>query len=65
MQARPLLTRALDDGNYGVLADPNLEQNYNHNEMACMIACASACVRHSGRRRPRMSQVLISVDNPF
>lgn len=60
--ARPLLTRALDDGNYAVLTDPNLEQNYNHTEMACMIACASACVRHSGRRRPRMSQIVRALD---
>jgi hypothetical protein len=49
--------RASDDGNYDALVDPRLGQEYNGNEMARMIACAAACVRHSARRRPRMSQV--------
>ncbi|CAL9751790.1 unnamed protein product, partial [Musa acuminata subsp. burmannicoides] len=56
--ARPLLTRALEDGNYDALVDPKLGRNFDPNEMACMIACAAASVRHSARRRPRMSQVL-------
>ncbi|KAK8595600.1 hypothetical protein V6N12_064117 [Hibiscus sabdariffa] len=56
--ARPLLTRALDDGNFDSLADPKLQKEYNHNEMTRVIACAAACVRHSGKRRPRMSQTL-------
>ncbi|CAI0390006.1 unnamed protein product [Linum tenue] len=54
--ARPLLSRALEDGNYESLVDQKLV-DYNHNEMARMVACAAACVRHSARRRPRMSQV--------
>ncbi|RWW68442.1 hypothetical protein BHE74_00024042, partial [Ensete ventricosum] len=45
--ARPLLTRALDDGNYDALVDRKLGMNYNPNEMARMIACAAACVRFS------------------
>jgi hypothetical protein len=57
MQARPLLTRALEDGNYEHLVDPRLQKNYKENEMARMIAVAAACVRHSAKRRPRMSQV--------
>lgn len=61
LQARPLLTRALEDGNYDALVDPKLGKNYNPSEMARMIACAAACVRHSARRRPRMSQVLFSL----
>ncbi|KAJ8479717.1 hypothetical protein OPV22_023444 [Ensete ventricosum] len=60
--ARPLLTRALDDGNYDALVDRKLGMNYNPNEMACMIACAAACVRHSSRRRPRMSQILRALE---
>lgn len=56
-QARPLLTRALEDENFDTLVDPRLHNQYDHNEMARMIACAAACVRHSARRRPRMSQV--------
>ncbi|URE43385.1 STYKc [Musa troglodytarum] len=60
--ARPLLTRALEDGNYDALVDPKLGMNYNPNEMARMIACAAACVRHSSRRRPRMSQILRALE---
>jgi hypothetical protein len=59
MQARPLLTRALEDGNYEPVVDPKLQKNYKENEMARMIAVAAACVRHSSKRRPRMSQVNI------
>ncbi|CAL9108693.1 unnamed protein product [Musa acuminata var. zebrina] len=55
--ARPLLARALDDGNYDALVDPRLGKKYNLIEMARMVSCAAACVRHSARRRPRMSQI--------
>ncbi|XP_058074354.1 proline-rich receptor-like protein kinase PERK1 [Magnolia sinica] len=60
--ARPLLTRALEDGNHDTLVDARLQRNYNVNEMARMIACAAACVRHSARRRPRMSQVVRALE---
>ncbi|OMO58092.1 hypothetical protein COLO4_34870 [Corchorus olitorius] len=60
--ARPLLSRALDDGNYDSLVDPKLQKQYNHNEMARMVACAAACVRHSARRRPRMSQIVRALE---
>ena len=49
--------RALEDGNYDELVDARLGKDFNPNEIARMIACAAACVRHSARRRPRMSQV--------
>jgi hypothetical protein len=58
LQARPLLMRALEDGEFDSLVDPRLGKDFNPNEMARMIACAAACVRHSARRRPRMSQVI-------
>lgn len=58
LQARPLLTRSLEDGNFDSLVDQRLQKNYNPIEMTRMVACAAACVRHSARRRPRMSQVL-------
>ncbi|KAM0863464.1 hypothetical protein ACQ4PT_044576 [Festuca glaucescens] len=60
--ARPLMTRALEDGNHDALVDPQLGTEFNDNEMARMIACAAACVRHSGRRRPRMSQVVRALE---
>ncbi|KAF5463971.1 hypothetical protein F2P56_014090 [Juglans regia] len=55
--ARPLMSLALEDGEYDELVDPFLEKNYNLNEMARMVACASASIRHSARKRPRMSQI--------
>ncbi|KAK1421009.1 hypothetical protein QVD17_23045 [Tagetes erecta] len=60
--ARPLLTRALEDGNFDSIVDPRLQQNYNHNEMARMVSCAAVCVRHSARRRPKMSQVVRALE---
>ncbi|KAL5219800.1 hypothetical protein ABZP36_024513 [Zizania latifolia] len=60
--ARPLMTRASEDGNNDALVDPRLGQEYNANEMARMIACAAACVRHSARRRSRMSQVVRALE---
>ncbi|PKA67189.1 Proline-rich receptor-like protein kinase PERK1 [Apostasia shenzhenica] len=60
--ARPLLTRALDDGNFDALVDPRLGSNYNPTEMKCMIACAAAAVRHSAKRRPKMSQIVRALE---
>lgn len=57
-QARPLCMSAAQDGEYGKLVDPFLENRYEPYEMARMVACAAAAVRHSGRRRPKMSQVI-------
>ncbi|KAI4316154.1 hypothetical protein L6164_024160 [Bauhinia variegata] len=56
--ARPLLAQALEDGDFDNLVDPRLQKNYRDEEMARMIACAAACVRHSARLRPRMSQIV-------
>ncbi|GKV11761.1 hypothetical protein SLEP1_g22984 [Rubroshorea leprosula] len=61
-KARARLTRALDDKNFDSLADPRLQNEYNHNEMARMVACAAACVRHSARIRPRMSQIVRALE---
>ncbi|KAI3462496.1 hypothetical protein Pfo_019159 [Paulownia fortunei] len=55
--ARSLLSKALEDGNYDELVDPRLEGNYVPNEIARMVACAAASIRHSARRRPKMSQI--------
>ncbi|KAH9800686.1 proline-rich receptor-like protein kinase PERK1 [Citrus sinensis] len=60
--ARPLLNRAIEDGNFDTLVDPKLHNEYNHNEMARMVACAAACVRHSARRRPRISQIVRTLE---
>ncbi|KAK1434708.1 hypothetical protein QVD17_00457 [Tagetes erecta] len=55
--ARPLLSQALEDGNFDAIVDSRL-QDYNHGEMARLVTCAAVCVRHSARHRPRMSQVV-------
>ncbi|KAK4370230.1 hypothetical protein RND71_009705 [Anisodus tanguticus] len=60
--ARPQLTRALEDEKFDSLIDPRLGNDYNHNGVARMVACAAACVRHSARRRPRMSQVVRALE---
>ncbi|KAK4269389.1 hypothetical protein QN277_022551 [Acacia crassicarpa] len=67
--ARPLLSTALGNRNFEVLADPRLQNNYNSEEMFRMASCAANCVRHSPDHRPRMSQVVdaltgkINLDN--
>ncbi|CAI9110750.1 OLC1v1010826C1 [Oldenlandia corymbosa var. corymbosa] len=60
--ARPILTKALEDGDYSEIADPRLEGKYEHHEMARMIASASASIRHSARRRPKMSQIVRALE---
>ncbi|XP_020591565.1 proline-rich receptor-like protein kinase PERK4 [Phalaenopsis equestris] len=60
--ARPILSQALADGNYDDVSDPRLNGNYDPMEMARMIASAAACVRHSARRRPKMSQIVRALE---
>lgn len=60
--ARPLLSKSLEDGNYKELVDPRLEDNYIPNEIARMITCAAASIRHSARRRPKMSQIVRALE---
>lgn len=57
IQARPLLSRALDGEEFEGLVDPKLEKNYVESEMLEMIGIAAACVRHSSAKRPHMGQV--------
>ncbi|CAN6708347.1 unnamed protein product [Malus baccata var. baccata] len=61
--ARPLLSQALESEDFEGLADPRLEKNYIENEMFRMIEAASACVRHSAAKRPRMRQVVRAFDS--
>lgn len=59
LQARPLLSDALETEEFDSLVDPKLGKNYVDSEMFCMIEVAAACVRHSAAKRPRMGQVNI------
>ncbi|KAK9700146.1 hypothetical protein RND81_08G220100 [Saponaria officinalis] len=60
--ARPLMTEALEHGNFDELADPRLQGNYDQGEMFRLIEAAAACVRHSAIKRPKMSQVVRALD---
>nr|XP_018680611.1 PREDICTED: proline-rich receptor-like protein kinase PERK4 [Musa acuminata subsp. malaccensis] len=60
--ARHALSRALADGDYDELADPRLDGNYDPAEMARMVAAAAASIRHSARRRPKMSQIVRALE---
>ncbi|KAJ8622948.1 hypothetical protein MRB53_031477 [Persea americana] len=62
MQARPLMSHALDAQDFDGLVDPRLENNYIESEMFRMIEAAASCVRHSAVKRPRMSQVVRALD---
>ncbi|TKY60891.1 Proline-rich receptor protein kinase PERK1 [Spatholobus suberectus] len=55
--ARPLLTPSLKDKIFDILADPRLHNEYDPNEMTCMVACAASSIKYSPKDRPRMSQV--------
>lgn len=61
--ARPLLAQALETENFEDVVDPRLENNFVASEMFRMIEAAAACVRHSGSKRPRMSQVVRALDS--
>ncbi|XP_021723652.1 proline-rich receptor-like protein kinase PERK1 [Chenopodium quinoa] len=60
--SRPLLSKAVQDGIFDSLVDSRLGNNYDYVEMGSMITCAASCVRHSAKRRPRMSQVVRALE---
>ncbi|KAE9606710.1 hypothetical protein Lal_00026353 [Lupinus albus] len=62
--ARPLLAHGLeeDPGKFGELVDPFLEGNYNAHEMSMMAACAAGSIRHSARKRLKMSQIVRALE---
>ncbi|KAF8709931.1 hypothetical protein HU200_029650 [Digitaria exilis] len=60
--ARPALSRALADGDYDDVADPRLQGNYDPVEMARLVASAAAALRHSAKKRPKMSQIVRALE---
>ncbi|KAM7515757.1 hypothetical protein LguiA_005340 [Lonicera macranthoides] len=56
------MAQGLDDGNFDSLADARLHKNYDSEEMVRMVACAAVCVRHLARLRPRMSQIVRTLE---
>ncbi|PWA90944.1 Protein kinase, ATP binding site-containing protein [Artemisia annua] len=65
LHARPLLTRAIDDGKFDSIAYLRLQKQYNHSEMAHMLSSAAVCVCHSAHRMPMMSQVVRALEAEF
>lgn len=59
---RPLVARAVDDGNFDLIVDSRLPWDYNHSEMARMVSCAALCVWHLARRVAKMSQVVRALE---
>ncbi|CAN6204213.1 unnamed protein product [Urochloa humidicola] len=55
--ARPLLTQALELGDYDELVDPLLA-TFDTVQVERLVRCAEAAVSTSARRRPRMSQIV-------
>lgn len=58
LQAKPLIKQAQEDGNFDLIVDPKLQNNYRKNEMTRMVGCAAACVYRSVEHRPTMSEVI-------
>ncbi|XP_071699991.1 uncharacterized protein [Rutidosis leptorrhynchoides] len=56
--ARPILMQASNGGSFEELVDPRLENNYDRDEMHRMVACAASAIKHSGRMRPTMRQIV-------
>ncbi|XP_039159308.1 proline-rich receptor-like protein kinase PERK1 [Eucalyptus grandis] len=52
----------LEDGKFDAIVDPKLHKDYATEEMTRTIACAAACVCHSARHRPRMTQVVRALE---
>ncbi|PIN09891.1 Serine/threonine protein kinase [Handroanthus impetiginosus] len=52
----------VDWGNFDTIVDQRIKNDHNQNKMARMVACVAACVRHSAKHRPRMSQVVRALE---
>ncbi|CAN4107309.1 unnamed protein product [Withania somnifera] len=58
--ARPLLSCGPSD----CLVDPNINENYNKDEMKTMMFAARLCLLHSSSRRPKMKTILRLFEEP-
>ena len=56
-----MLAQALKHGNFEAVVDPRLQNDNEPTELARMVACAAACVRHMAWSRPRISQVILPI----
>ncbi|BAS85073.1 proline-rich receptor-like protein kinase PERK15 [Oryza sativa Japonica Group] len=56
--AKPLISEAMEEGNFDILVDPDIGDDYDENKMMRMMECAAAAVRQSAHLRPSMVQIL-------
>lgn len=61
--ARPLMTKAMEDGDLDELVDPRLGDNYDPKELFRMIEVAASCVRQTANKRPKMGQVVRALES--
>jgi hypothetical protein len=59
-----LLSEATEEGNFDILVDPDIGDDYDENIMMRMIECAAAAVRQSAHLRPSMVQVRFLITTP-
>ncbi|KAL2939420.1 Proline-rich receptor-like protein kinase PERK4 [Bienertia sinuspersici] len=60
--ARPLITRTMEEGVFSGFVDPRLEGEFDSEEMMRLIASAGASIRHSAKRRAKMSQIVRALE---
>ncbi|XP_043714965.1 proline-rich receptor-like protein kinase PERK1 [Telopea speciosissima] len=54
--AKPLLSRAIEYGHYEGLVDPKLQNEYELQQMALIVACADPIIKRSSISRPSIEQ---------
>ena len=52
-----MISEAMEEGNFDILVDPDIGDDYDENKMMRMMECAAAAVRQSAHLRPSMVQV--------
>ncbi|XP_051114882.1 proline-rich receptor-like protein kinase PERK1 isoform X2 [Andrographis paniculata] len=61
--ARPILVKALEEKDFDEMIDSRVGSNYNVHELEVMATCAAACIHHSDKRRPKMTQIVDALDD--
>ncbi|XP_022979710.1 proline-rich receptor-like protein kinase PERK4 isoform X1 [Cucurbita maxima] len=63
--ARAIISGEMGEDVYEVLVDKRLGKEFNTQEMGRMVSCAAASIRHSARKRPKMSQVVRALEGDY
>ena len=63
-QAKPLVTQALENGNFDAIVDSRLKNDYKSMDMYRIVNIAAACVsRPLDQQIPKKSQVILPISN--